>query len=207
VSAVHCSRERVVCRKYSAWMWLVLCFLLAAPAAAERTRPMSLVEMTRAAGTIVVGRVTEVRVGSHPQHPRVPVTHVTVRVEETWKGAPGRELVFMQFGDASGAPPDPPASGRVTLVRFPDMPTYAEGEEVLLFLRRPSRADLTSPVGGRAGKLAVRRELATGQVTVEVGPVDLSDGSHTDASRGGTVPLSALRARVLGAAPAEVQER
>jgi hypothetical protein len=188
-----------------AWVGLLLWASVAAPAAADRMRPVSLAEMARSAGTIVVGGVTEVRVGPHPQHPRVMVTYVTLRVQDAWKGSPGRTLTFMQFGDASGAPLHAAAPGQVRGLRFPGMPTYAEGEEVLLFLRRPSRAGLTSPVGGRAGKIAVRRSGA-GRATLEGGPIDLA-GAAPGTRLGEPVALESVRARVVRDLRVEGQAR
>jgi hypothetical protein len=203
MSAVPQPGEPAPRRARRAYVWLFLSVLTAAPVAADVVRPISLAQMTRAAGTIVVGRVTEVRLDHLPQHPRVPVTYVTLRVEETWKGAPARDLTFMQFGDATGAAPLPATPGRVQTVRFPEMPTYAAGEEILLFLRRPSRVGLTSPVGGHDGKLAVYREVATGQLVAQGGPADLAGSTHAGTVRRGPVALAALRARVSGAATEE----
>jgi hypothetical protein len=178
---------------------------LVAPIRADLTRRLSLADMKRQAGTIVVGSLTAVRVGAHPQYPRVPVTYVTLRVEDVWKGTPDRSLTFMQFGDASARGPVLPAKpGRVRLMRFKDLPTYAEGEEVLLFLRPPSEAGLTSPVGGNAGKLAIHRDPNTGQATVQGPLLDLSVISPAG-SRSGEIALEAVRHRVVGAASQEGQ--
>jgi hypothetical protein len=205
MSAVPQPGEPAPRRVRHACAWLPLALSIAAPVAADVVRPMSLAQMTRAAGTIVVGRVTEVRLDHLPQHPRVPVTYITLRVEETWKGAPARDLTFMQFGDATGATPLPATPGRVQMVRFPEMPTYVAGEEILLFLRRPSRVGLTSPVGGHAGKLAVYREESTGQLVAQGGPADLAGSTNGGAARRGPITLATLRARVAGAATGEAR--
>jgi hypothetical protein len=154
---------------------LALCLPAAPRAHADLTQPLALADLTRAAGTIVVGRVVAVRAGSHPRYRHVPVTFVTVRVAETWKGQPGRTLTFMQFGHAAATElPLAHTPGRMAIARLGDLPTYAEGEEILLFLRRPSHAGLTSPVGGLTGRLGVLREAGTGRETVRGGLADLS---------------------------------
>jgi hypothetical protein len=205
MSAVPQSEESAPRRARHACAWLFLAMSIAAPGAADHVRPVSLAEMTRAAGTIVVGRVTQVRLDHLPQHPRVQVTYVTLRVEETWKGAPARDLTFMQFGNATGATPLPATPGRVQVDRFPGMPTYTEGEEVLLFLRRPSRVGLTSPVGGHDGKLVVYRESSTGQLVAQGGPADLAGSIDAGTVHRGPVALATLRARVTGGATGEAR--
>jgi hypothetical protein len=179
--------------------------MLSLPAAAETSFSLSLEQMTRKAGTVVVSRVTDVRVAPHPQYQNLPVTYVTLRVAEAWKGAPEREVTFMQFGNATDAGPGAAKSvkGRAA-IRFHDLPTYARGQEVLLFLRRPSRAGLTSPVGGNAGKLIIRRDAATGKAMIQ----SQRTGSARVAAPGGEwVSLDSLRRRVAGTVRLEAQGR
>jgi hypothetical protein len=208
---------------------LALCLQAVPEAHADLTQPLPLAELTRAAGTIVVGRVVAVQAGYHPRYRHVPVTSVTVRVAETWKGAPGRTLTFLQFGHAAATePPLAHTPGRRPIARLADLPTYAEGEEILLFLRRPSQAGLTSPVGGLTGRLGVLREAGTGRATVRGGLADLSPVASTTASHGlgagrqgaqrvagiraggvggGDVALAAVREYVLGLTRREGQNR
>jgi hypothetical protein len=172
----------------------LLAALTQAPAGATRIRTGTLAERSRAAERIVVGRVTGVRLGSHPRYPRVVVTHVTLRVNETWKGDQTGTLSFMQFGDASARGRAATAGDRVRSPRIPGLPTYSVGEEVLLFLHRPSRAGLTSPVGGPAGKVAVQRSPASGALSV--GQAVLEQGEASTAPGAGTITLEAARSRV-----------
>jgi hypothetical protein len=171
---------------------LVLLVLVAAPADATRFRTVPLGERVRLAERIVVGRVSSVRVGAHPRYPRVVVTHVTLRVRETWKGETTETLSFMQFGDASDEPRPAPQGGELYSPRIPGMPSYRVGEEVLLFLHRPSEAGLTSPVGGPAGKVPIRRDATT--TTPGVPEATLAGGS--EAAGGRTVSLELARSRV-----------
>lgn len=170
----------------------LLAVLTAGPSDATRMRSVPLEERARKAERIVVGRVTGARVGTHPRYPRVVVTHVTLRVRETWKGAPAEVVTFMQFGDAAGGTPKE-REGRVRMPRIPGLPTYTVGEEVLLFLFPPSDAGLTSPVGGAGGKIRVRRDAATGAPSVEEAVLERGQiAPATDA----TVSLARARERV-----------
>jgi hypothetical protein len=170
---------------------------VATPGFAFRQQALSLSQRARRAERIVVGRITAVRVGHHPRYAHLPVTQVTLQVTETWKGAAQPTLTFMQFGDASATGPRLDTSrGPVRFFRFPDLPTYRQGEEILLFLRRPSEAGLTSPVGGRAGKVLLHRDAATGTLVVGeaalLTPERLRSGESSEAS----LSLTSARARV-----------
>jgi hypothetical protein len=171
----------------------------------DLTPSRALSEMARAAGSVVVGRIAEVRVAPHPRYRRLTVTTVRVQVADTWKGAPGRTLTFTQFGDASTGPPAVATEGKTVIARFPDMPTYAVGEEILLFLRRPSHAGLTSPVGGLTGKLAIRRDVTAGRASTQSGLADSTLVASPAGSRGGWISLKSARAIVTGAARQEGQ--
>jgi hypothetical protein len=175
---------------------------------ADLTPARSLADMTRAAGSVVVGRVVDVRVAPHPRYRRLIVTTIRLQVADTWKGTPGRTLTFTQFGDASaGAATAIDGTGQMAPARFPDVPTYAVGEEALLFLRRPSHAGLTSPVGGLTGKLAICRDPKAGEATVQGGFTASTQVASPVGSRGGWISLKTARAIVMGAARREGQTR
>jgi hypothetical protein len=160
---------------------------------------MTLASMTRAAGTILVGRVTGVRVAPHPRYTRLPMTTVTLRVSETWKGRHRATFSFTHFGDVSAEGALVVASGPIVRqFRREDLPTYAVGEEIVLFLRRAGRSGLTSPVGGHLGKLIVRRNPQTGEVTVapSAGALTIQGGRVAAAGAAhAPVPLKTLRMR------------
>ncbi len=137
------------------------------------SRQVNLAEMVEDAGVIVAGRCVEVKEGTHPQYPNIPVLYVTIEVKDILKGsvqdssgsrvrlaAPRGKLsggsgarqtfTFMQFGGSE----------------FPDLPGYHAGEELLLFLYPESRYGLTSPVGGAQGKFSVGSDPETGKRTL-----------------------------------------
>lgn len=118
---------------------LMLVFAIGHLAAQSKITPLA--QMVDLAGTIVSGKVIEVREGAHPEYPNVEVTFITMRVTESFKGeaTPAATFTFMQFG---GTGP----------TRVRELPSYAKGEEVLIFLYAESRYGFTSPVGGAQGK-------------------------------------------------------
>jgi len=134
---------------------------LSATNSVAQVLPVTLKEMVASAGTIVTGRVVEVREGAHPDYRNVTVTFVTVQVEEIFKGRANdvTRHEFMQFGGRSA-------------MRIPELPTYRVGDEIVLFLYPESEYGFTSPVGGWQGKLALRADPQTGDrvVTPALGP-------------------------------------
>ena len=135
--------------------------------APAQNAPMTLAELVQSAGTIVAGRIVEVREEQHPQYPYVIITRVTLAVERAFKGEAGRRapsgrFTFFQIGGSK-------------LFRSFDLPRYHEGEDVVLFLYPESAYGLTSPVGGAAGKFRIfadpqtkRRLVANGFENLEL---------------------------------------
>ncbi len=111
-------------------------------------RPLSLREVVAEAPRIIHARVVEVRSGR--DEARLPVTWVTLDVLQGLKGVSGSRLVVKQLGAA-----EPLADG--ALARVAGLPSYAVGEELVLFLRDDSRRGFTSPVGFGQGVYRVRR--------------------------------------------------
>jgi len=135
--------------------------VIAMAMAAGTARPIVLVPMTTAemaalADWVVRGTVESVTVGWNDQHTMV-YTSTTVRVLECYgpraKDCPG-ELVVCQPGGRVGS--------RVCVV--PGMPTYREGEDVVLFLERSRNTRFAKhaaeymPVGAVQGKYSIRKD-------------------------------------------------
>ncbi|MFN7927800.1 MAG: hypothetical protein U0Y68_07615 [Blastocatellia bacterium] len=129
---------------------LPLLFLFLLSPAWANTRSINLAEMISHAGRIVHGRVTEVREGTHPQHPDIAVTFIKLQVTEMIKGKAAREVSFMQYGSSSQQ-------------YIADLPKYSVGEEIVLFLYPESKLGFTSPVGQGQGKFLVRDDVRSGQ--------------------------------------------
>lgn len=128
---------------------------LAAPAAAQRgalTRPRNLAELVEQSETILRGRVASAVVESHPQYASIHTVVVTLRVEESFKGAPGSTFTFRQFiWDA-----------RDRL----DAAGYRKGQHLLLLMNRASPLGLASPAGIEQGRFRILRDSAGREVAV-----------------------------------------
>ncbi len=101
-------------------------------------RALAFDEVVARADAIVHGTVAEVAPGRDADG--IPATWITVDVADCLKGGVGSRLVFKQVGV-----PAPLADG--TLLRIPGLPRYRSGDELVLFLHRPSGRGFTSPVG------------------------------------------------------------
>lgn len=135
---------------------LALGMALLGPNVRSQVTHATLAELVAEAGTIIAGRVVEVREGRHPQYQNIVVTFVTLEVTESFKDAGAKRnplaqhrLTFMQFGNPRTLPID-------------DLPGYRPGEEVVLFLYPDSQYGFTSPVAGGQGKFIVERDPRTG---------------------------------------------
>jgi hypothetical protein len=157
-------------------------------------------QLASEAEVIVRGSVASARIEPHPELTNLKTVVVTIRVNETWKGAPTKTLQFRQF---------------IWDIRDEvDSARYRKGEAVLLFLGPTSKYGLRSPVGLEQGRfLVVRRkdgQLAvlngrhniglfdgTDQRTKEKG-LELSVRSRSlmQRPRGEAVPLDDLKAFV-----------
>ena len=125
--------------------------LIAIPATSQaaRTRPMNLEEMTRRADRIFTGRCVNVQVTRDRDLDQV-VTYVTFMPNRVEKGVIRGNLTIKLLGDQDeGAPRVASTDG---------VPTFHNGEEVVLFLYGNSRLGLTSPVGFGQGKFALVKD-------------------------------------------------
>ncbi|MCS6806551.1 MAG: hypothetical protein RMM98_08345 [Acidobacteriota bacterium] len=144
-------------KRVGIWLPIVVMLGISIDQLVERTglaqvKRVTLSEMVTASGTVVSGRVVQVREGRHPHYRNIAVTFVTVEVEEVLKGAASHitRHEFMQFGGTG-------------ITRIHDIPSYQVGEEVMLFLYPESEQGFTSPVGGGQGKFYLKRDSQTGE--------------------------------------------
>ncbi|MBI1738460.1 MAG: hypothetical protein HYR58_04355 [Acidobacteria bacterium] len=102
--------------------------------------------------TILRGHVATVVVEPHPQFANIHTVLVTVRVEESFKGAPGSTFTFRQFiWDA-----------RDRL----DAAGYRKGQHLLLLMNPASPIGLASPAGIEQGRFRIVRDSAGREVAV-----------------------------------------
>src|SRR4051794_9997355 len=126
---------RVVSRSTALLLLLVaICPAQSVTTAHRRT----LEELTDEAAFIVHGHVIGVRSEAHPELKNLQTVVVTMEVDDVVKGDVPREFTFRQF---------------VWDVRsLYDTAGYHKRQELLLFLRPPSRYGLTSPAGLEQGR-------------------------------------------------------
>jgi len=176
---IECARARINARLPNAGITALAIALacslfilshVSLPVAQAQVRRVTLQEMVESAGTVVTGRVIEVREGRHPNYQNIAVTYITVEVEGMLKGKANHvsRHVFMQFGG-------------VGVNRIHELPTYRAGEEAVIFLYPESQYGFTSPVGGGQGKFYLRTDTQTGErlIANELGNARLFDGIDT----------------------------
>ena len=181
-----------------------------APVVAHATTvlPLDLEGLTAAAGRIFRGRVIAVRSGRDGHG--FPATWTTFAVDEGLKGTTASTIEIKQLGDG-----DASASG--VAFRVPALPSYAVGDEVILFLHPESAEGFTSPVGLGQGRFRIRRGHGAPVAENDVGNANLTATTATagapathslTASPGGGASTAAAGASPTagGTAPIAVDE-
>lgn len=127
------------------------CLLVAAHQVdAMSVRALSLEDLSRRADRIFLGQCLAVR--ETQNEVGQPVTEFRFKVVEAIKGVSGDEVTVRQLGGGNGL-----------------VPSYAVGQEVLLFLHPESPAGLTSPVGFRQGTFTVVRQGPNQEKAMAIG--------------------------------------
>ena len=109
---------------------------------ATQSRPLNLEEMTDRATTIFAGRCTHVR-AEHDRKLGRDVTVATFHVDRSIKGNAGKTItVRMPWVGVSAIPAG--------------VPSYARGDEVVLFLYGESASGMRAPVGLGQGRVPCR---------------------------------------------------
>ena len=122
-------------------------FSLPATAQSFSSAP-SLRQLTRSSGYIFAGRVGAIERLTAGPTPDVATLRITFRVEQGIRGVrTGQTLVIREWGGL-----------------WEQGERYRPGERVLLFLYRPSKLGLTSPVAGALGRFAVDKK---GQINLD----------------------------------------
>ena len=121
-------------------------------AMAKTIRKHNLVELMTHSDSIVAGTVTEKTDGFQGG---LPYTEITLSVGRSLKGDHGKTFSFRQFGLME---PRATGDGRVNLMVTPSgWPTYAVGEQVVLFLHKPaSKTGLQTTAALTQGKFTIR---------------------------------------------------
>ena len=134
---------------------LLLGVALVCPVQAATVRTLNLVEMERHADRIVWGQCLSV-VQRGRAAPGLPIQQYTFQVRQAVKGVrEGQKITFRQLRSTG-----PSRSGIF------ELPSYREGQEVLLFLHADSSKGLTSPVGLQQGVFVVGKQAGGGATVV-----------------------------------------
>ncbi len=161
------------------------------------TLPRNLSEITKAADRIIQGKVVSAKVEAHPDYSNLKTLLVTLQVDDVLKGALVKTFTFREF---------------IWDVRdISDAAGYRAGDEVVLFLNRPTSLGLVSPVALEQGRFRVMKDRTgiyqavngSGNADLfknlnESGALDVSKLSSPSQSalrgfKAGMIPLSALK--------------
>ena len=123
-------------------------------AQAKNMKKQNLLELMTHTDSILVGPVSAKNDGFQGG---LPYTEITVDVGQSIKGSHGESYTFRQFGLIE---PKATGDGRVNLMVTPaGWPTYAKGEQVMLFLHKPaSETGFQTTAGLTQGKFTIRGE-------------------------------------------------
>ena len=123
-------------------------------AQAKNMKKQNLLELMTHTDSILVGMVSAKNDGFQGG---LPYTEITVDVGQSIKGSHGESYTFRQFGLIE---PKTTGDGRVNLMVTPaGWPTYAKGEQVMLFLHKPaSETGFQTTAGLTQGKFTIRGE-------------------------------------------------
>lgn len=137
------------------WWMAVAVVLIAMPVSVPATTILKvpIEEMAANVDLVIRAVVLESRVVVHPDDERIIDTRVTLGILETMKGhvaAPTLAIVL------------PGGRTPAYTLAIPGMPSFHEGEEVVVFLERTSAGWI--PAGLSMGKYSLTRDAATGAV-------------------------------------------
>jgi hypothetical protein len=167
----------------SKFLGLIVVLWACCSAAAATLQQLSLDQMTQSATAIVRARVT----GSSASFTGSTIyTHYKLQISETWKGAPGTE-VMLPGGVAGGY-----------RQAFPGVPALQTGAEYVLFLWKSSTTGITHLVGLSQGIFNVTQQ-AGGAIQVgrpAIGETMLDAAGHPARDHAVQMQLSDMKARV-----------
>lgn len=128
--------------------------------------PFNVQQMTRQAEKVFAG--TCIAVEESRNEYGLSVLTVTFAVHDALKGNLGETVTFRQLNPRQPPPPRPEIGGLWTAIPTFGLPSYAKGEEVILFLQKEGRTGLTSPLGFQQGKLPIALATAGGKTVMNM---------------------------------------
>ena len=142
-------------------------------AQAKSVKQQNLVQLMEVSDSILIGTVSKKSDGFQQG---LPYTEITLKVAQSVKGHHGETYTFRQFGLTA---PKAMGNGRVNLMVTPaGWPTFAEGEQVMLFLYKPaSQTGFQTTAGLNQGKFSIHG----GRVANDMGNDALFEGVSINA--------------------------
>jgi hypothetical protein len=164
------------CRKNVAWYFAaaaLVCVLSASSLPAQfAVRQVNLAYLSQRAEVIIQGQIASVKRTHLAGYPNIPTVEVTLNVERSLRGLPGRTYTFREvyFGLRS-------REGKQG---------YSVGQSVFLFLPSPSQYGLSSPIGIGQGRFYIAADSAgNAKLANEYGNAGLFRDVERDAVRAG----------------------
>jgi hypothetical protein len=123
------------------------CLLSASPLPAQfAVRPVNLAYLSRRADFIIQGVVTSVKNKPLPGYPNIRTVEVTLSVERSLRGLPGRTYTFREV--------------YLGLRSQEGKQAYRTGQRLFMFLLSPSQYGLSSPIGIGQGRFHVASDAS-----------------------------------------------
>ena len=171
------------------------------PAWAALVKPLRLQQMALKANRIFLGECLETQ--EDLDEFGLPVTYVTFAVQQSFKGKIGSTVTIKQYGTSPredfssvllGAGPHIVSSHKGI-----QLPSFRQGEQVILFLYPDSEWGFTSPVGMGQGKFVVTED-EWGEKKVSNGWLSLqpASGSSTSGLKSTLLPQASLAVAIEG---------
>ena len=169
---IRSSRCRKTVAMYLAIATLV-CVLFPFPLQAQfAVRSVNLAYLSQRADVIIQGQITSVRHKPLAGYPNISTVEVTVNVERSLRGLPGRTYTFRELS--------------LGLRSREGKQAYRTGQRLFLFLPSPSQYGLSSPVGIGQGRFHVAVDSAgSARLANEYGNAGLFRDVERDAVKAG----------------------
>jgi hypothetical protein len=151
----------------------LVCVLFPFPLKAQfAVRSVNLAYLSQRAGVIIQGQIISVRHKPLAGYPNIPTVEVTLNVERSLRGLPGRTYTFRELN--------------MGLRSREGKQAYRTGQRLFLFLPSPSQYGLSSPIGMGQGCFRVSDDSAgRARLANEHGNAGLFRDVERDAVRGG----------------------
>ncbi len=151
----------------------LVCVLFASPLPAQfAVRPVNLAYLSQRADVIIQGQITSVRHKPLAGYPNIPTVEVTLNVERSLRGLPGKTYTFREV--------------YLGLRSREGKQAYRTGQRLFLFLPSPSQYGLSSPIGIGQGRFHIAADSAgSARLANEHGNAGLFRDVERDAVRAG----------------------